>query len=82
MQYRFCADILSLKILMSDSGLSDIGINVFIVGLIRYRTRDFLSDKFLCDIGLGSIGVGYRISATKIFDVAPTYVVHVQASGS
>jgi hypothetical protein len=58
---------------MSDSGLSDIGINFFIVGLIRYRTRRLQSDKFLSDIGLGCIGVGYRISATKIFDVAPTY---------
>jgi hypothetical protein len=64
---------MSLKILMSDSGLSDIGINFFTVGLIRYRTRGLQSDKFLSDIGLGFIGVGYRISATKIFDVAPTY---------
>jgi hypothetical protein len=60
---------------MSDSGLSDIRINFFIVGLIRYRTRGPQSDKFLSDIGLDSIGVGYRISATKIFDVAPTFVI-------
>jgi hypothetical protein len=58
---------------MSDGGLSDIGINFFIVGLIRYRTRRLQSDKFLSDIGIDCIGVGYRISATKIFDVAPTY---------
>jgi hypothetical protein len=58
---------------MSDSGLSDIGINFFIVGLIRYRTRGLQSDKFFSDIGLGCIDVGYRISATKIFHVAPTY---------
>jgi hypothetical protein len=68
-----CAVKMNLKILMSDSGLSDIGIIFFIVGLIRYRTRGLQSDKFLSDIGLGFIGVGYRISATKIFDVAPTY---------
>jgi hypothetical protein len=66
-----------LKMLMSDSGLSDIGINFFTVGLIRYRTEGFQSDKFLSDIGLGSIGVEYRISATKIFDVAPTYVYSI-----
>jgi hypothetical protein len=59
---------------MSDSGLSDIGINFSIVGLIRYRTGGLQSDKFLSDIGLSCIGVGYRISATKLFDVAPTYV--------
>jgi hypothetical protein len=62
-----------LNIAMADNGLSDIGINVFIVGLIRYRTKCLQSDKFLADIGLGSIGVGYRISATNLFDVAPTY---------
>jgi hypothetical protein len=27
------------KILMSDSGLSDIGLSCFIIGLIRYRTE-------------------------------------------
>jgi hypothetical protein len=61
---------------MSDSGLSDIGLNFFVVGLIRYRTKGLYSDKFLSDIGLGYIDVGYRISATKIFDVAPTYGLH------
>jgi hypothetical protein len=64
----------SPNISMSDSGLSDIGLNFFIVGLIRYRTRGLQSDKLLSDIGLGCIDVGYRILATKIFDVAPTYV--------
>jgi hypothetical protein len=49
---------------MSQSGLSDIGLNFSSVGIIR----------FLSDIGLSYIDVGYRISATKIFDVAPTYV--------
>jgi hypothetical protein len=63
----------SSNIAMSDSGLSDIGINFFSVGLIRYQTRGLQSDKFLSNIGLGCIDVGYRISATKIFDVAPTY---------
>jgi hypothetical protein len=63
----------SLNIAMSDSGLSDFGINFLIVGLIRYRTIGLQYDKFLSDIGLGCIGVGYRISATKIFDVTPTY---------
>jgi hypothetical protein len=60
---------------MSDSGLSDIGLSCFTIGLIqyRYRTEGLQSDKFLTDIGLGNIDVGYRISATKIFDVAPTY---------
>jgi hypothetical protein len=58
---------------MSDSGLSDIGLHFFSIGLIRYRTEGLQSDKFLSDIGLGNIDVGYRISATKIFDVAPTY---------
>jgi hypothetical protein len=45
------------QFLMSDSGLSDIG----------------LSDDFFSDIGQSNIDVGYRISATKIFDVALTY---------
>jgi hypothetical protein len=58
---------------MSDSGLSDIGLSCFIIGLIRYRTEGLQSDKFFPDIGQGNIDVGYRISATKIFDVAPTY---------
>jgi hypothetical protein len=51
---------------MPDRGLSDIGIHFFIVGLIQCRTRGLYSDKFLCDMGLGRIGVGYRTSATKI----------------
>jgi hypothetical protein len=55
-----CAVIMSLKIVMSDSGLSDIGISFFIVGLIRYRTKGLQSDIFLSDIGLGCIVVGYR----------------------
>jgi hypothetical protein len=59
--------------LMSDSGLSDIGLNFFVIGMIRYQTEGLQSDNFLPDIGLGNIDVGYRISATKIFDVAPTY---------
>jgi hypothetical protein len=59
---------------MSDSGLSDIGLSCFIIGLIRYRTEGLPSDTFFSDIGQGNIYVGYRISATKIFDVAPTYV--------
>jgi hypothetical protein len=58
---------------MSDSGLSDIGLSCFIIGLIRYWTEGFQSDKFFPDIGQGNIDVGYQISATKIFDVAPTY---------
>jgi hypothetical protein len=66
---------------MSDIGVSDIGINFFSVGLIRYRTRGLQSDKFLSDIGLGCIGVGYRISATKIFDVAPTYDARTRPTG-
>jgi hypothetical protein len=45
---------------MSDSGLSDIGLNCFTIGLIRYRTEGLQSDKFLSDIGLGNIDVGYR----------------------
>jgi hypothetical protein len=57
---------------MLDSGLSDIELNSFTIGLIRYRTEDLQSDKFLSDIGLGNIDVGYRISATKVFDVTPT----------
>jgi hypothetical protein len=65
---------------MSDSGLSDIGINFFIDGLMRYRTRGLSSDKFLSDIGPGCIGVGYRISATKLFDVAPTYEYIIRKS--
>jgi hypothetical protein len=32
--------------LMSDSGLSDIGLSCFIIGLIRYRTEGLQSDKF------------------------------------
>jgi hypothetical protein len=58
---------------MSDSRLSDIGLSCFIIGLIRYRTKGLQSDKFFSDIGQGIIDVGYRISATKIFYVAPTY---------
>jgi hypothetical protein len=58
---------------MSDSGLSDIGLSCFIIGLIRYRTEGLHSDKFFSYIGQGNIDVGYRISTTKIFDVAPTY---------
>jgi hypothetical protein len=46
---------------MSDSGLSDIGLKCFTIGLIRYRTEGLQSDKFLSDIGLGNIDVGYRI---------------------
>jgi hypothetical protein len=61
------------KFLMSDSGLFDIGLSCFIIGLIRYRTEGLQSDKFFSDIGQGIIDVRYRISATKIFDVAPTY---------
>ena len=61
---------------MSDSGLSDIGLSCFIIGLIRYRTEGLQSDKFFSDIGQGNIDVGYRISATKIFDVAPTYGIN------
>jgi hypothetical protein len=49
--------------------------NLNITGLIRYWTEGLQSDKFLFDIGLGNIDVGYRISATKTFDVAPTYDV-------
>jgi hypothetical protein len=63
---------------MSDSELSYFGLNFFVVGLIRYRTKGLYSDKFLSDIGLGYIDVGYRISATKIFDVAPTYAIRVE----
>jgi hypothetical protein len=58
---------------MSDSGLSDIGLSCFIIGLIRYRTEGLQSEIFFSDIGQDNIDVGYRISATKIFDVAPTY---------
>jgi hypothetical protein len=45
---------------MSDSGLSDIGLSCFIIGLIRYRTEGLQSDKFFSDIGQGNIDVGYR----------------------
>jgi hypothetical protein len=55
------------------SGLSDIVLNCFTIGLIRYQTEGLQSDKFLSDTGLGNVDVGYRISAAKIFDVAPTY---------
>jgi hypothetical protein len=48
-------------------------LNCFTIGLIRYLTEGLESDKFLSDIGLGNIDVGYRISATKVFDVAPAY---------
>jgi hypothetical protein len=60
---------------MSDRGLSDIGLNCFTtgIGLIQYQTEGLQSDKLLSNIGLGNIDVGYRISATKVFDVAPTY---------
>jgi hypothetical protein len=58
---------------ISDSGLYDIGFSCFIIGLIRYGTEGLQSDKFCFDIGQGNIDVGYRIPATKIFDVAPTY---------
>jgi hypothetical protein len=63
--------VLIQKFLMSDSGLSDIGLSCFIIGLIRYRTEGLQSDKFFPDIGQGNIDVGYR--RQKIFDVAPTY---------
>jgi hypothetical protein len=67
---------------MSDSGLTDIGLSRFIIGLIRYRTEGLQSDNFFSDIGQGNIDVGYRISAKKIFDVALTYggiqLTHVQ----
>jgi hypothetical protein len=59
---------------MSDSGLSNIGLNCFTIGLIPYRTEGLKSDKFLSDIGLGNIDVGYRLFATKVFDVVPTCV--------
>jgi hypothetical protein len=45
---------------MLDSGLSDIGLSCFIIGLIRYRTEGLQSDKFFSDIGQGNIDVGYR----------------------
>jgi hypothetical protein len=61
---------------MSDSGLSEIGLSGFTIGLIRYRTEGLKSDKSLSVIGLDSIDVGYRISATKKFDVAPTYAYY------
>jgi hypothetical protein len=60
---------------MSDSGLSDIGLSDFIIGLIRYWTEGLQSDKFFSDIGQGYMDVGYWISATKIFDGAPTYAL-------
>jgi hypothetical protein len=58
---------------MSDSGLSDIRLSCFIIGFIRFRIEGLQSDKFFSDIGQGNTDVGYRTSATKIFDVAPTY---------
>jgi hypothetical protein len=48
------------QFLMSDSGLSDIGLICFIIGLIRYRTEGLQYDKYFSDIGQGNIDVGYR----------------------
>jgi hypothetical protein len=58
---------------VSDSGLTDIGINFFDIGLIRYRIEVAQSDRFLSDIGLSSVGIRCRISATNFSFVAPTY---------
>jgi hypothetical protein len=57
-----CHGVELKKILMSDHGLSDIGLSCFIIGLIRYRTEGLQSDKFFSDIGQGNImsDIGYR----------------------
>jgi hypothetical protein len=56
---------------MSDSGLSDIGLNCLTIGLTDIGVKAFSSTNFY-PISDGNIDVGYRISATKIFDVVPT----------
>jgi hypothetical protein len=59
---------------MSDSGLSDIGLNCFTIGLIRYRTEGLQSDKFLSDIGqaISMSDIGYR-RQKYLMSRAPTY---------
>jgi hypothetical protein len=67
-----CAMVLRSKFFfMSDSGLSDIGLSCFIIGFILYRTEGLQSDKFFFQYRTRRYRC--RISATKIFDVAPTY---------
>jgi hypothetical protein len=55
--YEFRTMVVSYKILMSDSGISDIGLNSFIIGLIQYRTESIQSENFFSHIGVVNIDV-------------------------
>jgi hypothetical protein len=46
--------------LLLDSGIPDIGISFFIIGLIRHQANSFQSGKFSSDILVGHLDVGYR----------------------
>jgi hypothetical protein len=58
---------------MPDSELSDIGLSCLLSDLSDIGLKAFSPTNFFSDIRQGNIDVGYRISATKIVDVAPTY---------